>query len=126
MPLPIAVLTGYTKTPAKRHNLFCFSTQTFAQDAVVYWLLVQQFQTDRKKSQALFIKDWFIDGNIPQNLQDGGFLSKCNAEDAVLKNIGEAVPKSIAATAFTRGGLMGALQTKIGGETKPPPKPVRQ
>ncbi len=122
MPLTnaAALLPQYTNTRARRHTFFCYCTQKHYSDIAVYWLLVQQFKTDRKTTQAQFIKDWFLDGNIPEILQGGGFLSRANIDGTVSAPVSGAVEKFARATTFTSGGLFGALQMKISGATRPP------
>jgi hypothetical protein len=102
------MLENYTKTPVRRQNFFSYLTKKHGQHLAVYWLLVQQFKSARKKTQAQFIKDWFLDGNIPADLREWGFLRPLNAGDS----LGSEVGKRVAAGDFTGGGVFGGLMGK--------------
>jgi hypothetical protein len=113
------VVSPHTNTPARRHNFFCYCTINSRSPFAVYWLLVQQFRTDPKKTRAQLINDWFIDGNIPTYLKEGGFLDTLNIGGEVGRKAVAPVKTYIATTTFADGGFFGALHSKISGTRAP-------
>jgi hypothetical protein len=126
MPIFFPQLTQMTNTPARRHAFFCYMSQKWNEDLGLFWLLVQQFQTDRKKKQALLLKDWFLDGNIPAECDDDDLrLSRLNIAASVRNPASTAAGRFRSVLTFTQkidaaGGLMGAIVMKITGESTPP------
>jgi hypothetical protein len=74
----IADFRSYTNTPKRRHTFYCYCTQEFVQDQAIFFVLVEAYRATRSKRQGLLLKEWFIDGNIPDELQDGGYLTQVN------------------------------------------------
>ncbi len=115
----------YTSTPLRRNSFYCFSTKRFTQDVAIVFLLVEGYRKDRRKRQANFITDWFINGNIPEDLQERGFLSKMNIASELTREYSAKANSAIDAVGLTfkdkaknhgggLGGIFGALRQKTG------------
>jgi hypothetical protein len=125
-------LAGYTNTEARRQVFFSWSTTQFAQDQAVYYLLVKHYRLTPKKKQAQLIKEWFLDGKIPDDLQDKGFLSRVNIAASVRDEVGKTAGyyasirtfrdkvAYFANKGFGAGSIGAAIGLKLSGKTKPP------
>jgi hypothetical protein len=60
---------------------------------------VQQFKTARKKTQAQLISDWYLAGNIPQNV--GRYVTAINTDPSTKTNVSTAVGTAALAAGFT-------------------------
>ncbi|HEY4253027.1 MAG TPA: hypothetical protein VGM87_17585 [Roseomonas sp.] len=120
----------YTSTPARRRTFYCYCTKEFVQDQAAFFVLVEAYRVSRRKKQALFLNDWFINGNIPQTLQAGGYLSIVNIAASLQKSTSDATTAAVAAVGKTFadkmanqgggvGGFFGALGKKISGTGVP-------
>lgn len=119
---------AYTNTQARRHTFYCYCTKEFIQDQAVFFLLVETYRQSRLKRQALFLNDWFINGNIPDELQDGGYIGIVNISSSLKANVSGQANAAVAAVGRTFsdkmanhgggvGGFFGALRQKM-GDTK--------
>jgi hypothetical protein len=125
----LEVYVAYTNSKARRRTFYCYCTKEFIQDQSVFFVLVEAFKKDRKKRQAAFINDWFVNGNIPEDLQEGGYLTKVNISNALATETSQATANAIKAVGATfaekmankgggASGFFGALQQKMSGSTK--------
>lgn len=116
---------NYTNSPARRHTFYCYCTQELVQDQAVFFLLVEAFHQSRLKRQAVFLNDWFILGNIPDDLQDRGYLGIVNIADASKNAVSRNATAAVDAIGKTFGdkmrnkgggikGFFGAMKQKIG------------
>lgn len=115
-----ALLAGRTE----RRNFYAWSTLEYATESAIFLLMVHQFRQDRKKRQAQLIYDWFIKGEIPEALQDYGYLSRINISsresqeastrfnDAMSK-VGKTISEKI-----SKHGFVAGVALAIGGDTK--------
>jgi hypothetical protein len=121
----------YTNTTARRRTFYCYCTQEFVQDQGVFFVLVEAFRVGRKKRQAEFLNNWFINGNIPENLQEGGYLTLVNISADLKNTTSTGVTGAIAAIGKTFsdkqaragggvGGFFSALGTALFKDTKVP------
>ena len=119
---------NYTNTPARRHTFYCYCTQELVQDQAVFFMLVEAYRQRRLKRQAVFLNDWFILGNIPDELQDRGYLGIVNIADTAKNTVSQnataavnAVGKTFADKVRNHGGgargIFGAVKQKL-GDTK--------
>lgn len=126
----IAEFKAYTNTAARRRTFYCYCTKEFVQDQAVFFVLVDAYRTSRRKRQAVFLNDWFINGNIPQTLQEGGYLGIVNIAEAMKKTVSDAANAAVAAVGRSFadkmanqgggvGGFFGALGKKITGTGVP-------
>jgi hypothetical protein len=122
-------LENWTDTKAHRRAFYCWSTTVFLQDQAMYWSLVRVFRHDPKKRYASFINDWFIEGNIPEDMQAKGYMSKFNTSAERSGNISANVQvanrtKTFAGKMQAAGGGVGgffkALKVKLTTDTKLP------
>lgn len=111
---------AYTNTPARRHTFYCYCTKEFVQDQAIFFILVEAYRASRRKRQAAFLKDWFIDGNIPDALQDGGYLGIVNISDTLQNTVRANTNNAISAVGLTfrdkvkTHGFFGAIGKKLG------------
>jgi len=121
----LSIFQSYTNTPQRRNSFYCYSTKFFIQDAAIFFILVEAYRTYRSKRQAVFLNDWFIDGKIPDDLQEGGYLSQINISSDLRKEYSKgasdavnAVGRTFADKAKNHGGgitgFFGALKQKTG------------
>lgn len=119
----IDIFREYNNTPLRRNHFYCFSTKGLTQDVAVIFLLIEAFRRERRKRQANFITDWFIDGNIPEDLQDRGFLAKLNIDIDLTRQYSAKASKAVGAIGLTFAdkaknhgggisGILGALKQK--------------
>lgn len=111
---------AYTSTPARRHTFYCYCTKEFIQDQAIFFMLVEAFRISRRKRQALFLKDWFIDGNIPDALQEGGYLGIVNISSTLQQTVRTNTSNAVSAVGLTfrdkvrSHGFFGAIGKKLG------------
>ncbi|MBN9028478.1 MAG: hypothetical protein BGO05_06855 [Rhizobiales bacterium 63-7] len=121
-------LQSFTNTPTRRHTFYCYCTQRFVQDQAIFFLLVDAFRESRLKRQAVFLNDWFIEGNIPQALQDNAYLGIVNISQKLkeftstgtsqaISNVGRTFADKRAKHGGGVSGFFGALKQKM-GDTK--------
>lgn len=119
---------SHTNTKARRHTFYCYCTKEFIQDQAIFFLLVEAYRESRLKRQALFLTDWFIKGNIPAVLQEGGYVGIVNISSSLQTTVSDRANNAVAAVGRTFsdkmekhgggvGGFFGALRQKI-GDTK--------
>jgi hypothetical protein len=124
----ITEFRSYTSTAARRNTFYCYCTTRYVQDQAIFFLLVEAFQADKCKRQALFIKDWFIDGNIPADYTDNGYLGIVNISSGLQGTISTNTTAAVSAVGRTFadkmsrngggvGGFFGALRQKMGDTT---------
>ena len=119
---------GYVDTPQRRHNLYCYCTHRWAQDSAVFFILVENWRKKRQKRQAQFINDWFIQGNIPDELTKGGYMMQVNLSPKLWDETNANVTNGIAAVGKTFAdkrarhgggftGFLGAVGQKLFTDT---------
>lgn len=124
----ITEFRSYTNTKARRHTFYCYCTKEFIQDQAIFFLLVEAYRESRLKRQALFLTDWFINGNIPDVLQDGGYVGIVNISSSLQATVSAGANNAVSAVGRTFsdkmanhgggvGGFFGALRQKL-GDTK--------
>lgn len=115
----------YTSTPKRRNTFYCFCTTRYIQDQAIFFLLVETFRVDKSKRQALFINDWFINGNIPDEFTGNGYLSQVNIEAASKTSISKSTTSAVGAVGLNFAdkmskhgggvsGFFGAVKQKLG------------
>lgn len=120
----------FTDNKERRRSFYCYCTNLQSQDQAIFFLLVEAYRAARRKRQAIFINDWFIKGQIPQDLQAGGYLSKVNIQQQVqqsisgatttaVNKIGRTFSDKVAVNGGGIAGFFGALAQK-GADTRPP------
>ncbi|MEW9615570.1 hypothetical protein AB3G45_17275 [Shinella sp. S4-D37] len=118
----------YTNTPKRRNTFYNYCTTRFIQDQAIFFLLVEAFHESRSKRQAAFLNDWFIQGNIPQDLSETGYIGIVNISSDLQKTISANTNNAISAVGRTFsakmtnhgggvGGFFGALRQKMGETT---------
>ncbi len=116
---------SYTSTPARRHTFYCYCTKELVQDQAIFFLLVEAFRGKRSKRQALFINDWFINGNIPDELQEYGYLTNVNIAADLKNSVSDRAQAAVADVGLTFAdkrakhgggvrGFFGAVAQKFG------------
>lgn len=119
---------SYTNTKARRHTFYCYCTKEFIQDQAIFFLLVEAYREGRLKRQALFLTDWFINGNIPDVLQEGGYVGIVNISSSLQATVSDSAKNAVSSVGRTFsdkmanhgggvGGFFGALRQKM-GDTK--------
>ena len=97
----ISEFRSYTSTPARRNTFYCYCTKELIQDQAIFFMLVDAYRVKRRKRQALFLNDWFIEGNIPEVLQDGGYLGIVNISSAMQTAVSERTTSAISSVGLT-------------------------
>ncbi len=118
----------YTNTRRRRHTFYCYSTKEFVQDQAIFFVLVEAYRKTRSKRQALFLTDWFVEGNIPDDMQDGGYLTNVNISSELKNKISGETRTTVGNVGLTfadkreKHGFWGAVKLKTFGDTKAPEK----
>ena len=118
----------YTNTPKRRHNFYCYCTKRAIQENAIFFLLVEAYRQKRQKRQAQFINDWFIDGNIPKEFTDSGYLAPMNISAQMKAQVSRDVINTLTAVGKTfkdkisrHGGgftgFLGAVGQKLATDT---------
>ena len=117
----LSLYRDYTKTQDIRHNFYCYCSNLYFQELAIVFMLIEDFRKSRRKRQAAFITEWFIDGKVPADLQS--FLSEVNLSSKKSKQYRSgaegainAVGRTFADKAKNHGGglkgIFGALKQK--------------
>jgi len=126
----IVKFRGFLTTPARRRTFYCYTAKLFLQDQAMFLVLVEAYRASRSKRQALLLTDMFIDGNIPDILAEGGYVTKVNIEKALATTMSAANNAAVNAVGKTfadkqklagggASGFFGALKAKL-SDTKLP------
>jgi hypothetical protein len=113
------------------HNLYCFGWQQSSYDQVIPFILIEAYRVNRRKRQAVFINEWFVKGNIPDQFKV--YFDKVNVAGAkldieynkisgVISDIGRTFGDKIDKQGGGLAGFFGAIELSIFGDTKPPEK----
>ena len=71
-------LISKTNTRKRRHNLFCSATVVYAQNEPIAWLMLRSFRESGERRQAELIEQWFINDQIPKELESKSFITEIN------------------------------------------------
>lgn len=114
----------WISTPAKSKNFYQFTLTASTQENSAFLILLKSFKLQRRKRQALFLADLFVDGNVPQVLE--GYMMEVNLPADVQKTTSTKVHADIASLGMSfadkvaNRGLLGAIGQKFSEDTRVP------
>jgi hypothetical protein len=124
----IAEFRAYTSTPARRNTFYNYCTTRYVQDQAVFFVLVDAFKAEKRKRQATFINEWFINGNIPDEYTRNGYLGIVNISSGLQGTISTNTTSAVSAVGLKFAdkmnnhgggvrGFFGAIRQKLGDTT---------